>query len=112
MRLSDTQKFTATVTVALPSAEGEVAASFTGHFVALSVEDLAAADLSSNEGQKAYLRRVFIGWGEDLIDDSGETEVPLPVSEAARDRLIGDFFVRRALMQTYVEALGGAKRGN
>lgn len=114
MRLSATRQFSATVVVNMPWAEGQPAAeplTFVGHFRALTTDDFQQHDMASIEGQSAYLRQVFLGW-EGVIDDTDGEDKPLKFSTEARDVLIRDFFVRQALLGTYAEALGGAKRGN
>lgn len=114
MRLSATRQFSATVVVNMPTATGAPAdedMTFTARFRALTTDEFQAHDLASGEGQNAYLRDVLCGW-EGLVDDTGGEDKPLAFTPENRDALIRDFFVRRALMETYAQALAGAKRGN
>lgn len=114
MRISSTRYFTATVAVAMPTTAGSPAdedMTFTARFRALTTDEFQAHDLGSGEGQNAYLRDVLCGW-EGLIDDTDGEDKPLAFTPEHRDALIRDFFVRRALMETYAQALAGAKRGN
>jgi hypothetical protein len=66
------------------------------------------------EEEKAHLRRVFVGWGQDLVDQDNK---PIPYSDEVREQLLGFPEIRRALMTAYQAAMNpenpkGARRGN
>lgn len=66
------------------------------------------------EEAKALLRRIWIGWGTDLVD---QDNAPIPYSDAVREQLLGFPEVRRAVLAAYTAAMNpeaktGARRGN
>lgn len=102
-------EFSHPVKVSVPVDGGHTNATFTGRFRVLTIDEAKPFDLMTTEGTTAYLRQIFVGWGEDYVD---EDKAPVPYSDAERDQLISTPYVRMALLETYNAALLGAKRGN
>lgn len=82
---------------------------FTGRFAALSISETADFDLMTDAGTEAYLKRIFVGWGDDYVS---EDNTPILYSDEERDELIDDPVVRLAILNTYNGALMGVKQGN
>ena len=101
--------FTAKVNVSVPTEGGQISSSFTGRFKAISVTEAEKFNLLSGDGTTEYLRAIFIGWGEDLVDEDGQ---PIAFCDAARDELIDIPFVRVGILNSFNAAMMGAKRGN
>lgn len=60
-----------------------------------------------NDGE--FCREIVLGW-KGVVDDKGEE---LPFSEGARDRLLDVPLVAEAVVQAFLESMGGgAKRKN
>lgn len=98
--------FTATVPVCVPVDGGHRNEDFKAKFKVVDVEELGEA--SGLEGQQKLLRRVVVGV-EDVRDDAGEE---LPFNEQLRDQLIAVPYVRAAMLQTYLAAIGKTRVGN
>lgn len=75
---------------------------------ALHADDLAQHDLTSIEGQEAYLRAIVAGFPA-VIDDDGTA---LPDDPALFDQLVGMTFIRTALIRGYGEAMTKARIKN
>lgn len=106
---SKNPKFSHKVKVKRPVDGGYREDSFTGVFQALSISEAAGFDLLTDAGTDAYLKRIFVGWGEDYV---GEDKQPVIYSDAERDELLDDPVVRIAILNTYNGALMGARSGN
>lgn len=102
-------EFAHLVKVSVPVDGGHANATFTARFRMLTIDEAKAFDLMSTDGTTSYLQAIFVGWGDDYVD---EEKQPVPFSNAERDRLISMPFVRVALLETYNAAMMGAKRGN
>lgn len=63
----------------------------------------------SAPGDKALLRRVWIGW-QDIIDL--KTKQPLEFGEAARDYLLSVVSIRAAVAKAFFDGVAGARRKN
>lgn len=113
MKLLKTRPFAAIVKVPFPGETPDSVneQSFTGQFVALPANELKSFALATEDEKRAFLTRVFTGWSGIQDDVEGE-DVPLAVNPENRERLLGDLFVLTAVLQTYVMAMAGAKRGN
>lgn len=113
MKFIKNRPFKTRVKVEFPSADGEGidTQEFTGHFVSLPMDEIAALDIGTTEGQDSYLRRILVGW-DGLTDDTDGKDVPFAFSAENHAFLIRDFLIRSAVMSTYLAALSGAKRGN
>jgi|GEM_PF-1294879 len=113
MKFIKNRPFKARVKVEFPSADPDASevAEFTGHFVSLPMDELAALPLDTVDQQESYLRRVFVGW-DGMTDDTEGKDAPFAFSEENRNLLIRDFHIRRAVMDVYAASLSGMKRGN
>ena len=113
MKLLKTRPFAALVKVPFPgdTVESVNEQTFTGHFVALPSNELKSFQLVTEEEKRAFLSLVFTGWS-GIQDDVDGADVPLEVTPENRERLLSDLFVLTAVMQAYVMAMAGAKRGN
>jgi hypothetical protein len=114
MKIVKNRLFKMRVKAHLPdeTGEGTEEHSFVGHFTALNSDELSEHRLATLADQEAFLSRVFAGW-EGLTDGrDGEEDSVFAVTDANREFLIKDVFVRPALIQAYQLGLSGAKRGN
>lgn len=98
------------VKVRVPVDGGFAEKTFKGEFRVLSDDQMAAHRLDTIEAMKAYIRDFLVGI-EGVFDDQKPPQ-PIPYTDSLREQLIGLPFVRRALIDTYVAALTGEKRGN
>lgn len=105
-KLVSSPTFTATVTVSMPG--GKPPETFTASFRLPGAETLAGFDLSTMDGQRAFLEEVMIG-ANDLVDEDGE---PLSWSADLRSRLIDTVPVRRGLIAAFERELVGAREKN
>ncbi|SOC20598.1 hypothetical protein [Rhodobacter maris] len=102
-------EFNHPVKVSEPVDGGHRNSTFTGRFRVLTIDEASRFDLMTAAGTTSYLQAIFVGWGEDYVD---EGKTPVPYSDAERDSLISTPYVRMALLDTYNAAMMGAKRGN
>ncbi len=101
-------RFDAPVEVTVPTAEGDVAMSFTAHFKALGAKASAAHDLATTAGTLSFFEAALVGW-EGIVGEDGE---PLAFSAEAREALTDSEFVTIPLYQAYRDGLAQARRGN
>lgn len=109
MKKSKNAIFSHKVKVKRPVDGGYREESFTAQFQALQISESNDFNLLTDAGTDAYLKRIFVGWGEDYV---GEDDQPIPYNDAERDELIDDPVVRIAILNTYNAALLGARQGN
>ena len=98
--------FTVPVTVCVPVDGGHKDQDFKVKFLVVDVDELGEA--SGLAGQQKLLKRVVRGF-EELVDDNDK---PMPYSDALRDQLIAVPYVRAAMLQTYLAAIGKTRVGN
>lgn len=55
--------------------------------------------LLDDGGDEAIARRVLVGWGDDVVDETGN---PMPFSTEARDDLIQERHVLNGIVKAYV----------
>lgn len=104
--LTDQPRFTHDVEVNTPVDGGFKKETFKATYAVIDVEEIG--DTHSLEGQKSLLQRVVVGL-EDILDGNKK---PVPYSDEFRDRLIGIPFIRKALLNTYLEAVINGPVGN
>lgn len=109
MKKTKNPTFAHKVKVKRPVDGGYREETFTGLFAAMSISEAAGFDLMTDAGTDAYLKRIFVGWGDDYVSEDNE---PIPYSDEERDELIDDPVIRIAILNTYNGALMGVKRGN
>ncbi len=100
--------FTHKVKVKVPVNGGFEDQDFKATFAVMPTDEVATYDLSQGEGSSDFLKKIVVGM-DDLI---GKDEQPIPYNDAVRDALIGQLYVRKALVRTYFEAVSGAQTGN
>lgn len=105
-KVSAEPKFTHPVTVFVPTDGGHEAQTFPVTFRVVPEDELG--DREGAEGQKEALRKI-VAHMDDLVDDD---EQPVPYSDAIREQLIGQAYVRIALMTAYIKAITKTKAGN
>lgn len=98
--------FTIPVTVCVPVDGGHKDQDLKVKFRVVDVDELGEA--SGLEGQQKLLKRVVCGF-EDVVDDN---EQQLSYSDELRDQLIAVPYVRAAMLQTYLQAIGKTRVGN
>ena len=98
--------FTHTVHVMVPVDGGHREETFKATFEVKDIDQLEK--VQDEGGQRGLLREVITGFDE-LIDDAGQA---VPYSDELREQLIGVPYVRIALFQAYIAAIGKAKPGN
>ena len=98
--------FTTPVTVCVPVDGGHKDQTFKVKFLVVDVDELGEAN--GLAGQQKLLQRVVRGM-EDLV---GDEDQPLDYSDELRDQLIRVPYVRAAMLQTYLAALGKTRVGN
>ena len=94
------------VTVSIPRDGGSAAkAVFTAHFRIIPGNEFNA--IYQNGGNdEDLLRNVVVGFGNDVLDESG---TPLVFSQESLDHLIGIPYVRNALVSAYLDLSQGKK---
>lgn len=84
---------------------------FTARFVLIphrEVEDVLTGRVENVD--EDFLAKVFVGWGDDVMDEDGS---PIVFTPEARSRLLSIPYVRSAIARAYFDAmLGGARRKN
>lgn len=100
--------FTHTVKVRVPVNGGFEEQDFKATFAVMPVEEVAKHDLSHGEGSSAFLKQIVVGM-DDLV---GKDNQPVPYNDQVRDALIGQLYVRKALVRTYFAAVSDAQSGN
>lgn len=98
--------FTIPVTVCVPVDGGHKDQTLKVKFAVVDVDELGEA--AGLDGQQKLLRRVVRGL-EDVVDDADK---PLPYSDELRDQLIAVPYVRAAMLQSYLAAIGKTRVGN
>ncbi len=98
--------FTAPVTVCVPVDGGHKDQTMKVKFRVVDVDELGEA--SGLDGQQKLLRRVVCGL-EDVV---GDDDSPLGFTDELRDQLIAVPYVRAAMLQTYLAAIGKTRVGN
>ena len=103
-------KFEFPVEVQVPTATGFETQSFVGVFRRLPTADIQALYGGALQDQKPgsepmsdlkIANRVFVGWGDDLVDDNGK---PVPVTNAHIKRLLDDPTTLSAILRAHVKA--------
>lgn len=105
-KVSPNPTFTHEVTVTHPVNDGFSTSKFKATFRVVDVEQLRDSD--TLDGQQDLLRKIVVGM-DDLV---GEDDKPLTYTDELRDQLIAVPYIRAALVQTYLAAVTGARRGN
>ena len=77
-------------------------------FRVLPADAAETFDLNTAEGTTDFLKEVIVSI-DDVVDDNKK---PLPYNDALRDRLLGLYFVRIALVNAYLRAVMKARVGN
>lgn len=98
--------FTIPVTVCVPVDGGHKDQDLKVKFRVVDIDELGEA--AGLEGQQKLLKRVVCGF-EDVI---GDNDQELPYSDELRDQLIAVPYVRAAMLQTYLAAIGKTRVGN
>lgn len=98
--------FTIPVTVCVPVDGGHKDQDLKVKFRVVDVDELGEA--AGLEGQQKLLKRVVCGFEEVVGDNDQE----LPYSDELRDQLIAVPYVRAAMLQTYLAAIGKTRVGN
>jgi len=101
-------QFTHAVKVKVPVDGGFKEQSFKATYRVIPTDEMAAFDLSDGVGSANFLRRALVSMDE-LVDANKE---PLPYNDVLRDQLLLNPYVRRALAQTYFDAVAPARSGN
>lgn len=109
MKKQTNRTFSHKVKVKRPVDGGYTEEVFMGRFTAIPISEAADFDLMTDVGTNDYLKRIFVGWGDDYV---GEDNTPIPYSDQERDELLDDPVVRMAILNTYNAALMGVKQGN
>jgi len=100
--------FTHTVKVRVPVNGGFEDQDFKATFAVMPTDEVKQYDLSIGDQSTDFLRKIVVGM-TDLI---GKDEQPVSYNDQVRDALIGQLYVRKALVRTYFEAVSGAASGN
>lgn len=108
LKIVKNPEFTSKVKVQVPVEGGTQEQSFTARFRALSVSEGEVFNMLSTEGNTDFLRAILIGW-DGVKDEDGEA---ISFNDASRDQILDIPFVRVAILQTYNQAVMGARRGN
>lgn len=84
-------------TVKSPKGAETVEAVCTLHYLCLASDE---ARKLSIQGNAPFLRKVLVGWGEEIHDEAGE---PIPFTEANRERMIGVPYFAACAVDAYFE---------
>ncbi|MCW1934121.1 phage tail assembly chaperone [Pararhodobacter zhoushanensis] len=104
LKIARNPEFTHDVTVRVPVDGGFADQKFKARFRVIPWAELNVFERDADE----QTRMVWVGW-DGIVDDA---DVPIPFSDSMRDTLISLPFVRMAVLNAYVDAVAGAKRGN
>ncbi|MEZ5752859.1 MAG: hypothetical protein R3D60_13145 [Paracoccaceae bacterium] len=104
LKLSRNPEFSHKVKIRVPVDGGYADHEITARFRVVPWSELGSIEANPAE----QLRRIWVGW-DGIVDDDNAA---IPFSDEARDRMIDMMFIRVPLLRAYVEAVGGAKRGN
>lgn len=100
--------FSHTVKVQVPVDGGFKDQDFKATFAVVATDDIQNYDLSSGSGTKDFLRAAIVHMSE-LVDKNND---PISYNDEIRDLLLGQLYVRKALVRTYFDAVSGAQLGN
>lgn len=107
-KLKKNATFLHDVPVQWPVDEGFEEVTLKTRFRVLDATTIGLHNLSSDEGQIAFLRAAIAGFPA-VIDDQGQ---PLPDDDALFDQVVGLTFTRTALIGSYQTAMIGARAKN
>lgn len=105
--LSDTYAWPVTVNV-----PGVGAQTFTGEFARLpqsEIDTLRAQVAAGEIDDKAAVARVFVGWGDNVVDEAGQK---LAFNVENRDRLLDISPTRVSVYRAWLESLSGLREKN
>lgn len=108
LKIDPNPRFTRTVTAMVPVDGGHEKQEFKATFKALTVTELAAFDLYTEDGTTTFLKTVVVGLG-DIV---GADEKPAPYSDDLRDTVIAMPWSRAGLVEEYFKGIGKARSGN
>lgn len=101
------------IVVRFPKDGGFLEKRFTAEFALLPQEEVEEIirEVRQSEDEDSNLsagliERIWLGWGEDVTDESG---APLPVTESTRRALRQVIPVRNAVVKAWLEAMAGKK---
>lgn len=89
--------FPTAATIRCPQGAETLKAECTLHFVCLPSDEARALTM---QGNAQFLKKVLVGWGEELLDEDGE---PIPFTEASRDRMIRVPYFAACAVDAYFE---------
>jgi hypothetical protein len=101
-------RFTHEVKVKVPVDGGFQEETFKATFRVLGPAKLEAVDLTSATGSMDFLREVIVSL-DDLADAEGK---PVDYSDEMLGHVLKLPYARRAMAQTYFDAVSGARQGN
>ncbi|SFJ00259.1 hypothetical protein [Nitrosomonas sp. Nm34] len=92
------------VNINIPKDGGGVKkATFTAEFELIDQDEFSAI-YQDGGNDLDMLRRVLVGWGEDVVDEKGS---PLPYGDETREKLIKKGYVRAGLVEAYMNCNNG-----
>lgn len=95
------------VTVNIPRDGGNtVKATFTGKFRILSGAEFNGIFAKEGGNDEDLCRAMFVGWGDDLCDESG---APLVFTEEERNKFISVPYQRMGVVEAYMQLSHGKK---
>lgn len=106
--VTDKPTFWRTVKVFVPVDGAHREDTFRAKFNVLEIDQIEAFDLSSTEGNTAFLCAAV----EELDDIVGGDKQKLPYTDELRDAVFQLPYARVALVREYFEATGKARKGN
>lgn len=111
MKLTRNRVFRSKITVTVPNGDTVDVQTFYAHFKAIPVDAMMVHRLGTSEEQAAFLRDVLVGW-DGITDDRDGVDAPMEVTPENLELVIGDTFVRTALLDKFGKDVAGAARGN
>jgi len=95
------------VTVSVPQDGGGIREyKFTAFFQMLTADQIKEFE---NEGDEAYIEKILVGWGTDLVD---EESTPIPFSDEMRNKLAQMTNVKLGIVNAYWNLIRGVKAKN
>lgn len=109
-KITEHPEFTHDVPVQVPCDGGHREDMLRTRFRAISLSEGEDFDLQTKEGTTAYLQNIVVSF-ENLVTDETEPK-PIECTDAIRDQLLDQAYIRMALTTAYMRAMHKARVGN
>ncbi|PZQ20463.1 MAG: hypothetical protein DI569_15460 [Sphingopyxis macrogoltabida] len=100
--------FTHKVKVKVPVDGGHADQDFKATFAVMPADEVSDYELGTIPGSTDFLKKIIVSMS-DLV---GKDDQPVSYNDQVRDGMLSLVYVRKALVQTYLQAMAGAQAGN